>query len=66
MAIFIIARLTFLEAVRRRILLAAFLLGVAFLLLFAAMPMLMTAFSRIIDGGFSSIGALVVGLGGVR
>ncbi len=35
MATFIIARLTFLEAVRRRILLAAFLLGVAFLLLYS-------------------------------
>ncbi len=35
MPIFIIARLTFLEAVRRRILLAAFLLGVAFLLLYS-------------------------------
>jgi ABC-type transport system involved in multi-copper enzyme maturation permease subunit len=34
MAIFVIARLTFVEAIRRRILLAAFLLGVAFLLLF--------------------------------
>ncbi len=35
MAAFVIARLTFLEAVRRRILLAAFLLGVAFLLLYS-------------------------------
>ena len=35
MPVFIIARLTFLEAVRRRILLAAFLLGVAFLLLYS-------------------------------
>ena len=34
MATFIIARLTFKEAVRRRILLAAFLLGVAFLVLY--------------------------------
>lgn len=34
MAIFVIARLTFVEAIRRRILFAAFLLGVAFLLLF--------------------------------
>jgi ABC-type transport system involved in multi-copper enzyme maturation permease subunit len=34
MATFIIARLTFKEAVRRRILLAAFLLGVAFLILY--------------------------------
>ena len=34
MATFIIARLTFKEAVRRRILLAAFLLGLAFLLLY--------------------------------
>ena len=35
MPVFVIARLTFLEAVRRRILLAAFLLGVAFLLLYS-------------------------------
>jgi len=35
MPTFVIARLTFLEAVRRRILLAAFLLGVAFLLLYS-------------------------------
>jgi len=35
MATFIIARLTFLEAIRRRILLAAFLLGVAFLILYS-------------------------------
>jgi ABC-type transport system involved in multi-copper enzyme maturation permease subunit len=35
MATFIIARLTFLEAIRRRILLSAFLLGVAFLILYA-------------------------------
>jgi ABC-2 type transport system permease protein len=35
MPVFIIARLTFLEAVRRRILLAAFLLGLAFLLLYS-------------------------------
>jgi ABC-type transport system involved in multi-copper enzyme maturation permease subunit len=35
MAALVIARLTFLEAVRRRILLAAFLLGVAFLVLYA-------------------------------
>ncbi len=34
MATFIIARLTFLEAIRRRILLSAFLLGVAFLILY--------------------------------
>jgi ABC-type transport system involved in multi-copper enzyme maturation permease subunit len=34
MATIIIARLTFLEAIRRRILLAAFLLGVAFLILY--------------------------------
>ncbi|MBI5304376.1 MAG: ABC transporter permease subunit [Chloroflexi bacterium] len=34
MATFIIARLTFLEALRRRILLAAFVLGVAFLILY--------------------------------
>ncbi len=34
MAIFIIARLTFIEAIRRRILLAAFVLGVAFLFLY--------------------------------
>jgi ABC-type transport system involved in multi-copper enzyme maturation permease subunit len=34
MATLVIARLTFLEAVRRRILLAAFLLGVAFLILY--------------------------------
>jgi Cu-processing system permease protein len=43
MAIFIIARLTLLEAMRRRILLAAFLLGLAFLLLFAAGYYLMLA-----------------------
>jgi Cu-processing system permease protein len=36
MRIIIIARLTFLEAVRRRILLAGFLLGVAFLILYGA------------------------------
>ncbi len=41
MPTFIIARLTFLEAVRRRILLAAFLLGVAFLVLYGAGFMLM-------------------------
>jgi ABC-type transport system involved in multi-copper enzyme maturation permease subunit len=35
MATFIIARLTFLEAIRRRILLSAFLLGVAFLILYS-------------------------------
>ncbi|MCL4488829.1 MAG: ABC transporter permease [Chloroflexi bacterium] len=35
MAAFIIARLTFLEAVRRRILLSAFLLGIAFLVLYS-------------------------------
>ena len=35
MATFVIARLTFLEAVRRRIVLAAVLLGVAFLILYA-------------------------------
>ncbi len=35
MAAFVIARLTFLEAVRRRIVLAAVLLGVAFLMLYA-------------------------------
>lgn len=35
MATFIIARLTFLEAIRRRILLATFLLGVAFLILYS-------------------------------
>jgi len=35
MATFIVARLTLLEAVRRRILLAAFLLGVAFLILYS-------------------------------
>ena len=35
MPVFVIARLTFLEAVRRRILLAAFLLGVAFLVLYS-------------------------------
>lgn len=35
MATLIIARLTFLEAIRRRILLATFLLGVAFLILYA-------------------------------
>jgi ABC-type transport system involved in multi-copper enzyme maturation permease subunit len=34
MATFIIARLTFLEAIRRRILLAAFVLGIAFLILY--------------------------------
>jgi Cu-processing system permease protein len=34
-ATFIIARLTFLEAIRRRILLSAFLLGVAFLILYS-------------------------------
>jgi ABC-2 type transport system permease protein len=36
MRILVIARLTFLEAVRRRILLAGFLLGVAFLILYGA------------------------------
>jgi flagellar biosynthesis protein FliR len=41
-------------------------IAVSFLLLFAAMPALMTAFSRIIDGGFESIGTLVIGLGGVK
>lgn len=35
MAVFIIARLTFTEAIRRRILLAAFVLGIAFLFLFS-------------------------------
>lgn len=34
MSVIVIARLTFLEAIRRRILLAAFLLGLAFLILF--------------------------------
>jgi len=41
-------------------------IAVSFLLLFASMPALMTAFSRVIDAGFESIGTLVVGLGGVK
>ena len=36
MPTFVIARLTFLEAVRRRIVLAAFLLGLSFLVLYGA------------------------------
>lgn len=46
MPTFIIARLTFLEAIRRRILLAAFLLGVAFLILYGCGYYLMQTEAR--------------------
>jgi hypothetical protein len=35
---------------------------VAFLLLFAAMPMLMTAFGRMLDAGYDSISGVLSGL----
>lgn len=41
-------------------------IAVSFLLLFAVLPALMTAFSRLIDGSFQSIGSLVFGVGGIR
>jgi flagellar biosynthetic protein FliR len=37
-------------------------IGVSFLLLFAAMPFLMTAFGRMIDGGFETIGGLIAAM----
>ncbi len=41
-------------------------IGVAFIMLLAGMPFLMTAFERIIDGSFQAIGSLIVTLGGAR
>jgi flagellar biosynthetic protein FliR len=37
-------------------------IGVSFLLIFAAMPLLMTAFGRILDGGFETISSFIVGV----
>jgi len=37
-------------------------IGVSFLLLFAGLPLLMTAFARIIDSGYETIGGLIAGL----
>ncbi len=39
-------------------------IGVAFILIFAALPFLMTAMERIIDAGFTSLGTVISGLGG--
>jgi flagellar biosynthesis protein FliR len=39
-------------------------IGVSFIVLFATLPFLMTAFGRVIDGGFNAIGELVVILKG--
>jgi flagellar biosynthetic protein FliR len=39
-------------------------IGVSFLILFATLPFLMTAFGRIIDGGFQAVGELIVMLKG--
>jgi flagellar biosynthesis protein FliR len=39
-------------------------IGVSFLILFATLPFLMTAFGRIIDGGFQAVGELIVTLKG--
>jgi len=40
-------------------------IGVSFLILFATLPFLMTAFERIIDGSFQTIEGFVVGAGGI-
>ena len=40
-------------------------IGVSFLILFATLPFLMTAFERIIDGSFQTIGGFIMGAGGV-
>jgi flagellar biosynthetic protein FliR len=37
-------------------------IGVSFLLIFAAMPFLITAFVRIVDGGFETISAFIAGV----
>ena len=39
-------------------------IGVSFLILFATLPFLMTAFERIIDGSFQTISGFIVGAGG--
>jgi flagellar biosynthetic protein FliR len=41
-------------------------IGVAFIVLFAALPFMMTAFGTIIDGGFQTIAAMIVQLGGAK
>ncbi len=40
-------------------------IGVSFLILFATLPFLMTAFERIIDGSFQTIEGFIVGAGGL-
>jgi flagellar biosynthetic protein FliR len=41
-------------------------IGVSFILLFATLPFLMTAFERIIDGGFQTIGSFIAGAGSLK
>jgi flagellar biosynthetic protein FliR len=41
-------------------------IGVTFILLFATLPFLMTAFERIIDGGFQTIGSFIAGAGSLK
>ncbi len=38
-------------------------IGVSFIILFATLPFLMTAFERIIDGSFSTLQGFIVGAG---
>ena len=41
-------------------------IGVSLILLFATLPLLMTAFGRIIDGGFDAIGRFIIGVGALK
>jgi flagellar biosynthesis protein FliR len=39
-------------------------IGVAFILIFSALPFLMSAMERIIDSGFGALGTVINSLGG--
>jgi flagellar biosynthesis protein FliR len=38
-------------------------IGVSFIILFATLPLLMTAFERIIDGSFATLQGFIMGAG---